>query len=252
MRKKREMAHPNPPVDEIWVTMNVTSILKQNPNTTCVICLDKYEETETILGLACGHHFHDTCIQTARNWSLARTGFWSCPICRQEFYVETGFGTDEPMGIGNSSGTEEIEEFINDSDEDYENEIWTNPLDPPYRPLQYSVGTQAPNYGGWQADEIQRERQQERDERRAEMEFYANQARLLAQNYDQMAGEDVMTSLVETAVGRLNLGTTAPEQVVSAAPPEQVICQECGDNKPPQGQCETCSWLAVFLAQQNS
>lgn len=47
----------------------------------CTICLDCYENNQSIMGLPCGHNYHQECID---EW-LTR-GNHCCPICRWPSY----------------------------------------------------------------------------------------------------------------------------------------------------------------------
>nr|XP_027195128.1 E3 ubiquitin-protein ligase RNF103-like [Dermatophagoides pteronyssinus] len=47
----------------------------------CTVCLEPYESEQIIMGLACGHNYHQPCIA---QW-LCR-GNHRCPICRWPSY----------------------------------------------------------------------------------------------------------------------------------------------------------------------
>ncbi|CAN0511275.1 unnamed protein product, partial [Scytosiphon promiscuus] len=48
---------------------------------TCAICLDAYEEGESLTGLPCHHSFHTHCI---RPWLSGKSGL--CPLCKKEAF----------------------------------------------------------------------------------------------------------------------------------------------------------------------
>lgn len=51
----------------------------------CAICLDAYEEGESLTGLPCRHSFHTHCI---RPWLSGKSGL--CPMCKSEAFAGRG------------------------------------------------------------------------------------------------------------------------------------------------------------------
>mmetsp|Transcript_12633 Transcript_12633/g.28893 ORF Transcript_12633/g.28893 Transcript_12633/m.28893 type:complete len:189 (-) Transcript_12633:234-800(-) len=47
--------------------------------TTCICCLEDFEEDSKVAVTMCGHVFHEDCLAS---WLLARPGARSCPTCR--------------------------------------------------------------------------------------------------------------------------------------------------------------------------
>ncbi|MBD2358782.1 E3 ubiquitin protein ligase [Tolypothrix sp. FACHB-123] len=52
-------------------------LLEEGDNGECIICIDRFEETETVIALPCKHWFHDACVTM---W-LERHN--TCPLCRE-------------------------------------------------------------------------------------------------------------------------------------------------------------------------
>lgn len=64
----------------------------------CAICLEIYEDDDVVRGLVCGHVFHSDCVDP---WLTRRRA--CCPICKRDYYRETGRGDAEP---GSENGAE--------------------------------------------------------------------------------------------------------------------------------------------------
>ncbi|KAG0680872.1 hypothetical protein C6P42_004596 [Pichia californica] len=56
----------------------------------CTICLDTFEDDDSVRGLICGHVFHQICIDP---WLTTRSA--SCPICKKDLYIEIPVSTVE-------------------------------------------------------------------------------------------------------------------------------------------------------------
>jgi len=57
------------------------------PNNECVICLESYKCHDFLMGISCGHSFHQQCLQT---WLLSVNSQHRCPVCRWPADVTKG------------------------------------------------------------------------------------------------------------------------------------------------------------------
>ncbi|CAE7802192.1 Rnf103 [Symbiodinium sp. CCMP2456] len=56
-----------------------------NEQSTCLCCLEDFEDSSVVALLPCGHIFHEDCIMA---WTIAkRRASKGCPVCRQSFLV---------------------------------------------------------------------------------------------------------------------------------------------------------------------
>jgi hypothetical protein len=61
-----------------------TKIKTNEPNETCSICLESYEEKTYKRKLDCGHHFHKKCIDKWLKKCISDENL-HCPICRKQY-----------------------------------------------------------------------------------------------------------------------------------------------------------------------
>lgn len=70
---------------------------------SCAICLETFEDEDTVRGLVCGHVFHAECVDP---WLTRRRA--CCPICKRDYYKEeTLDGSNEQLREGTVGDTEE-------------------------------------------------------------------------------------------------------------------------------------------------
>ncbi|KAH3730569.1 hypothetical protein DPMN_056559 [Dreissena polymorpha] len=65
-------------------------------DSSCVICLEDFEQLEIVRGLPCKHTFRDACVI---NWLLSETSNRLCPSCRFPAHDYSGINANLQLDI---------------------------------------------------------------------------------------------------------------------------------------------------------
>ncbi len=74
------------PIQEVIIQEEVKpdikiSVFTSNEPSSCTICLEDFEEGETVNETNCGHTYHIKCMETLINNKIK-----NCPVCRSNLY----------------------------------------------------------------------------------------------------------------------------------------------------------------------
>lgn len=83
--------------------------IKENDALCCAICLDDFEDGQSLVVLSCNHHYHPDCIKA---WLIKMTPHL-CPICKKEVLCSCGGGSSD----GEEGEEEDGEDAVFDADQ---------------------------------------------------------------------------------------------------------------------------------------